>query len=151
MDVRATIVAQPKLLARGKLTDAIFTPPLSVTNPPSAITAGDARLADSLAKSFMQKTMIGASGGLPELQASLLDYTSLFLSNNAQKISNADDAFKTVKGLNDTVKNQFSSVSAVDVQEEMLNLTVFQNAHNAAGQAIKITNQMLDALEQIFA
>jgi preprotein translocase subunit SecA len=56
MDVRSTLVTQPKLLARGQLTDAIFTPPLSVTNPPSAITAGDARLANLLAKSFTQKT-----------------------------------------------------------------------------------------------
>jgi flagellar hook-associated protein 1 FlgK len=151
MDVRSTLVTQPKLLARGQLTDAIFTPPLSVTNPPSAITAGDARLANLLAKSFTQKTTIGASEGLSEIQGTLLDYSALFLSNNAQKISNADDTFKTVKGLNDTVKNQFSSVSSVDVQEEMLNLTVFQNAYNAAGQAIRVTNQMLDALEQIFA
>ena len=151
MDVRSTLVTQPKLLARGQLTDAIFTPPLSVTNPPSAITAGDARLANLLARSFTQKTTIGAAEGLSEIQGTLLDYSALFLSNNAQKISNADDTFKTVKGLNDTVKNQFSSVSSVDVQEEMLNLTVFQNAYNAAGQAIKVTNQMLDALEQIFA
>ncbi|MCA3269912.1 MAG: flagellar hook-associated protein FlgK [Thalassospira sp.] len=147
--VKASLLAAPQTISRGTLNNANVVGPIPVTAPVSAITPGDATTANAMVQSFNNLVTFGSSGSIANVQTTLTGYSALFLSSNASLNATAKEDYTNNKALSSEIENRFSGVSAVDIQEEMAQLTILENAHNASAQVLRITGEMFDALDRI--
>jgi flagellar hook-associated protein 1 FlgK len=100
-------------------------------------------------QSFNNLVTFGSSGSIANVQTTLTGYSALFLSSNASMNATAEEDYINNKALSSEIESRFSGVSAVDIQEEMAQLTILENAHNASAQVLRITGEMFDALDRI--
>ena len=84
---------------------------------------------------FSSSMNIGADGYF-ETMVSNLGITSASVERNLE----------TAETLMSGLQDRRDSVSAVSLDEEMINLTKYQNAYNAASKLLSIANEMLDTL-----
>lgn len=88
----------------------------------------------------------GAAGGLGAQTTTAVGYTGQILSNLAVKVADAADR----QTFNENVSNQLdglaSSVSGVNINEELSNMLVYQNSFQASSRIITVVNQLLEDL-----
>jgi len=72
--------------------------------------------------------------------------TTAALANEADLVSTRKDA---AQSLLTSISNQYYSLSGVNIDEEMLNLEMYQRGYQANAKVITTINQMLDALMSI--
>lgn len=140
--VRSDIAANPALMAMAQLdTSAAAGVP--------ALTAGDNRGATALLALNTANVSFGAAGDLPALTTSLSSYAGYFLSTvslEADRLASLRDDRQTLK---DDIEIRRNSASGVDLDEELSNMIIYQNAYNAAARLITTANEMFDTLLSI--
>ena len=136
---KAAIVSDPTQLALARLdTTAGAGVP--------ALTSGDNRGATELFALASSNVSFDAAGDLPALTTSLSSYAGYFLSSvslEADRLSSLRDDRETLR---DEIQIRRDSVTGVDIDEELANMIVYQNAYNAAARLITTANQMFDTL-----
>jgi flagellar hook-associated protein 1 FlgK len=137
--VRSDISANPGLLALAQVdtTAATGTP---------ALTSGDASGAIALQQVAQNTVSFPAAGGLPAAQSTLSNYVGIVLGTAAQQAAQAQTANTDQKTLQSTVQNQVDSVSGVNLDEEMSNMVVYQNAYTASAQMIAAISKLFNTL-----
>ena len=92
-------------------------------------------------------SLIGAT--LPGGQSTLVQYGDALLAQNAVQAADAksSDDFQTKYVA--TLQQQSASISGVNVDEELANLTVFQNSYQASARVLQASDALLQALLQI--
>ncbi len=141
--VRSDIIANPHFLSRGELTEA------ALTTGQTAITTGGNSVIQRLAGVFASDISFVASGTLPANAIKFSEYATLILAGSANEAARVEDAKKFREAVLDDVKFRAQSVSGVNVDEEMANLAILQNAFAAAARVISITSEMMDILAQL--
>lgn len=141
--VRADIVANPQLLSRGELSDAVL-----VVGAP-AITAGNNTVVLRLADAFTQNVSFTVSGALPAMTTTLTDFGAQILAQNATAAADADREFEFREGVFEDLKFRADSVSGVNIDEEMANLILLQNSFIAAARVISITAELLEVISNL--
>jgi flagellar hook-associated protein 1 FlgK len=147
LDVRQTIKDQPQLLTRGRLNMPTITPPM--TTPVVAIGQGDARNLAAINDMFLAKQSFDGTQKIGPRTLTLSEYASLILDYTARDIASAEQTFKNQSSLVTSLEATRSSVSDVNIDEEMAAMLVLQNAYNTMAQVVRVTNEMFDMLEQI--
>jgi flagellar hook-associated protein 1 FlgK len=147
LEVRPTLIANPQQITRGTLNTVAITPPITV--PIMAVTAGDATNAQALADSLGKNIMFPATRSLNSLSTSLSSYATLFLSASAHTVAEFEDTYRNQLSLQKELEARSSAVSGVDIEQEMANLVLLENAYNAAARVVKVTSDMLDQLETL--
>ena len=145
--VRDSLIANPQHLARGVLNAVAITPP--ITDPVLAITSGDATNAQALADSLGANRNFPATRTLNSISTSLISYATLFLSASARSIAEYGETYTNQLGLQKELEARSSAVSGVDIEQEMANLVLLENAYNAAARVVKVTSDMFEKLENI--
>jgi flagellar hook-associated protein 1 FlgK len=139
VDVKSAIKADPTQMALARLdTGAGAGVP--------ALTSGDNRGATELFALSTSNFTFDAAGDLPSLTTSLSSYAGYFLSSislEADRLSSLRDDRETLR---DEIQIRRDSVTGVDLDEELANMIVYQNAYNAAARLITTANQMFDTL-----
>ena len=137
--VKSAIMADPLQMALAQLdTSAGAGVP--------ALTSGDNRGATALFALNTNTLTFDAAGDLPTLTTSLTSYTGYFLSAvslEADKLASLRDDRETLR---DDIQIRRDSASGVDLDEELSNMIIYQNAYNAAARLITTANQMFDTL-----
>jgi flagellar hook-associated protein 1 FlgK len=137
--VDPTIVSNPNRLAFSQLN-------LSAAPGAPALSPGDATGALALAKSGAVNTQFGPAGALASVNISVSGYAAEFSGQVARDASDAD----TQKQAADAVKNEADArrqaTEGVNLDEELVNLTTYQSAFNAAARLISATKDMFDVL-----
>ncbi|MBL8670900.1 MAG: flagellar hook-associated protein FlgK, partial [Alphaproteobacteria bacterium] len=101
-----------------------------------ATDATNARLFPGLAQAFLDTTAFSAAGNLPALNVTITEYASRILSDNATRASlNADDVSFRDNVVNE-LENRIEGISGVNIDEELSNLILYQNAFTAAARVI---------------
>jgi len=138
--VRASLVSNPNLLTRGDvaMTDVVGD---------IAIGTGDATAAQALADVFSTNYSWPANGNnLPAINATLLGFSNQFISTAASQASSAKNQLEFSNSLLGQLDARLQNDSGVDLDEELANLTVLQNAYGAAARIITVASEMLDQL-----
>ncbi len=137
--VRSDISANPSLLALAQVdtTAAAGTP---------ALTSGDPSGAVALQQVAQNTVNFSAAGGLPAVQSTLSNYIGIVLGSAAQQAAQAKTTNTDQTTLQSTVQNQVDSVSGVNLDEEMSNMVVYQNAYTASAQMIAAVSKLFNTL-----
>jgi flagellar hook-associated protein 1 FlgK len=141
--IRTDIAADPSKLAFSQLdlTQAVGGLP--------ALGTGDGRGALALAQSGDQATLFSAAGGLAAVKVSVSDYAAELSGTIATKSSTADNAAKAAAAVSVQADAQRSSVEGVNLDEELVNLTTYQQSYSACSRLIQASSDMFAVLLQM--
>ncbi len=148
IQVRSDIVSNPGLLVRGALDSTTSTAP--VAGDP-AILLGDASVIQELADMFIEAVEFSAAGDLPLTTLSLAGYASEILSTTAVSASSAAKTASFKLTLFQEVSFRHESISGVNIDEELRNLVLFENAYAATARVIQVVDKLFDTLLRIGA
>jgi flagellar hook-associated protein 1 len=138
IDNAATIQVNPSLVNNPTLLDG------TAAVPTPAIAA-------ALAQSIAQSTPTFApAGNLPApLTLTLSQYAGQILGQNATAASKAHDDLQFQTGVQNQISTQAQSVSSVNMDQELANLTIYENAYTASARVVQTVNSMFNTLMQI--
>jgi flagellar hook-associated protein 1 FlgK len=137
-------------LFKGDSADSI-TLTTEVKNNPSSIAsfkapiAGNSEVANQMVSLQYEKFTFEKSDGT-KIEQGLEDfyrYSSSKVASDAHQATINKDAAEV---LNKTVKDEFKSVSGVDMDEELVNLMMYQTAYQANAKIITTVDRMIDTL-----
>ncbi len=138
--IRDALQQSPDLLARGKLREE----PAGSGN--FHIGASDDATARALAESFNQAVSFGAVGGLPATTDTLAGFGIAITSFNASKAANAEAEFAFQESLHRDLLDKSLSFSGVNIDEEMANMVLYQNAYQASARLVQAADELFAIL-----
>jgi flagellar hook-associated protein 1 FlgK len=110
----------------------------------------DPSISQTLAGNLAQSVTFAPAGGfVGPLTTTLSDYSAQMLGQNANVAAAAtsDSTFQTQ--LQNQMSTQLSSFTGVNLDEEMSNLVIFQNAYGASARVVTTLQSMFQALMQM--
>ena len=137
--MRADIQADPS-----KLALAAWTP---TGKPP--LSAGDGAGADALAQAANTPVGFAAVGGASAVRTTLSNYASAFGASTARAAASAGDAATSATAVKTEADTRRSSTEGVDIDQELVNLTTYQQAYSASARLIQAVKDVYDALLNI--
>lgn len=147
MAVSQQLVQNPGLVSLGKLTQS--PQPANPNQPPNytyQLNPGDSSVIQALSALGGQQLSFAAAGGLGASSTTLNGYAGDILgalATNTQNIQNNRDNQQTI--LNGFT-TQAASVSGVNLDEELANTILYQNAYTASAKIITITSALFNSL-----
>jgi len=146
LDVKRELATSASLLARGQLNNAAIGG-LSVGD--NGVTMGDGTTAIALSGAFDTNLSFPTSGGVAATNMSLTRYAASINSNQAALTANikASQAFN--QQFLENLEFKAGAVSGVNLDEELSQLVILEQAYNAAARVITVTSQMFDELANV--
>jgi flagellar hook-associated protein 1 len=137
-DNAATIEINPSLVNDPSLLDGTAATP-------------DPTIAQMLATNIASATpTFPAAGNFGSSQAiSLSGYAAQILGQSATAAASASDNTSFQTGVQNEISARVQSVSGVNMDEELANLSVYQTAYTASARVLQTVNTLYDALLQI--
>ena len=149
--IEQRLLDQPSLVSSGTL--ARSNQPTDPTKPPVYTYErfkGDNSLAQALAKVGTKSINFDQAGGLPNSTMSLTNYSGQLLAYVSNVTTNAETDYTNKQTLTSGLKSRSDSISGVNLDEELANTIVYQNAYTASARIITVTNQLFDTLLSSF-
>ncbi len=145
--VRSDILANPNLFAAGEL-NATKQPADTSLQPiyTYEVTSGNNVVASRLAALSRTTVSFDAAGSLPSTKKPFTDYASDILGSVASKTSLAESNARNDKFLYEGFQNRADAISGVNIDEELGNTIIFQNAYTASARVITVTKELFDVL-----
>ena len=137
--VRSDIVSNPGNLA-------VATLKLSAGAGQPALASGDASGADALGQAGLASISFDAVPGLSATMSTVSDYASAISSVIANKAAAADTAKTTQAAVAANAASALSSTEGVSIDQELINLTTYQQAYNASARMIQAANDLYTTL-----
>ncbi len=137
--VRPDIDADPMNMALAKLD-------LSAPAGTPVVAIGDGSGAAALARVASATTSFGAAGDLPAMVTSVSQYAANLAGALGQQASAADSADKAAAAVQTEATTRLQSVEGVNLDQELVNLTTYQQAYNASARLIQASQNMINTL-----
>lgn len=115
----------------------------------SSLAVSDARGALALAKAGDSAVAFSTAGGVGAATSSILRYGADFSGSIARKAAAAESRKDATASVKIEVDTQRQSQEGVNLDEELINLTTYQQAFNASARLIQATKDMYDVLVNI--
>ncbi|MBM3598835.1 MAG: hypothetical protein FJX35_11510 [Alphaproteobacteria bacterium] len=146
LSVRDYLAAQPELLATAPASQAA----IEVGIGAQAFAPGDPTTLKHLVAVLEAPVdlTIARNGQSAARRASFVGHAANIVGDLAMSIGDAADKANQAAALNDVLRSRLSGVSGVNIDQEMAELTQYQNAYNAAARLLSVVNDMLHELEQ---
>ena len=138
------IAANPSRLARAQLNNAVG---LAVGD--FGVASGDATTASALAGLFDNNLAFNASGGVGATNTTLARYATTVISIQATLASSTGNELGFNTSFLETLEFRNSSVSGVNIDEELANLVILEQAFNASARVITVAAEMFEELVNI--
>jgi flagellar hook-associated protein 1 FlgK len=138
-EVRPDIVTAPANLSLAKLDD-------TATVGARALASGDTRGADALSRAGMATLNFDAAGKLGATRQSLGDYAAALSGSIARTAAAADSAQTNAEAIAAEAAARRSGVEGVNLDQELISLTTYQQAYNASARLIQAAKDMFDVL-----
>lgn len=145
INVRADIVSVPANIARGKVQ---WDSTIGVSGQ-YYTSAGDGSNMIDTAKRFTQIVDFSAGGGIAASSITFESYSTTILSTNASFANTNELRIEYQSGLTNSIQDKSDSIRGVNIDEEMSQLLLFEQAYVAATRVIAVIQKMLDALENV--
>jgi flagellar hook-associated protein 1 len=138
LQVRQSIVDDPSYLSRGMLRG---------TSPNLTLGVGDNEIAQQLADAFGQSfDYASVANGPSAVSTTFSGYAGVILSFNASQTAAADSTLDYQTFFFEDLQAKFQSEAGVNLDEELANMTIFQNAYNASARLVQAVDEMFDTL-----
>jgi len=136
--VRQSLVDDPSYLSRGMLRG---------TPPALTLGVGDNEIAQQLANAFGENlTYNSVANGPSSTSTTFSGYAGVVLSFNASATAAAEDTLDFQTFFFEDLQAKFLSEAGVNMDEELANMTIFQNAYNASARVVQVVDEMLETL-----
>ena len=140
--VRTDIISDPSRISMGKLST-------TATSGKSGISVGDNSVITSLSGLTQKGISFAAVSGLPAGTFTLEEYSGAILGLNAVQAARAEESAELQGDLLDNLVFRKTSLTGVNIDEELANILVFQNSFAASARVINSAQEMFDALLSI--
>ncbi len=141
--VRADIAADPARLAFGMVAQEDRSTGVGSW---VALGPGDGVGAQGLQAANLERTTFAAAGALPAVTSTLTDYAARIASDAGRRASTAErtrDAAETLRAEADARR---AGVEGVNIDEELVKLTAYQQSFNASARLIQAAQEMSETL-----
>jgi flagellar hook-associated protein 1 FlgK len=142
IQVRGDIIDTPSRLAAGALRQDSATGDYYVS-------AGDNAIAQKLATRFTETLTFPAAGGLAQVATTLTGYGTSILSKTSSEFAGVKDLMSAKEAVVNELRYRATSASGVNVDEELANMMVLQNAYAASARLVTIASEMLEVLNRL--
>ncbi len=142
LSVDPDIAADPNKLATSKLN-------LSVAAGAPAISPGNGQGANALAAAGEKTAAFDAVGNLGALNTTLIQYAAQFSAAIGSRASAAETQRLSSEAISQEVDARRESVEGVNLDEELVRLTTYQQAFNASAQMIQAAKEMFEVLTSV--
>lgn len=139
LDVRADIKISPERISRGSVQ-------WNADKGQYYISEGDNTTALALARKMTGKLEMDSAGGIYSGRYSFNEYSAASIGLAASAMSHSKQSFEYQKTLNESLDFQYSSLSGVNLDEEVSNMINFQQAYSASAKVITVLQEMLETL-----
>jgi flagellar hook-associated protein 1 FlgK len=133
VDNASTITVNPSLVANPTLLD-------------TGTTGQDASISQNLDAQFQNSFSFAAAGTLTPVSTTLGNYAAQIIAQAATASSNAQSNSTYQTQLQSQLSSQLSSVTGVNLDSELSNLVVYQNAYGASARVVTTLQDMYDTL-----
>ena len=140
--IRPDINANPMNMALAKLD-------LAAAPGQPVVAIGDGSGATALSQVANATASFGAAGDMPAMTASVTQYAANLGGDLGQRASAADTANSSASSVQTEAQTRLQSVEGVNLDEELVNLTTFQQAYNASARLVQASKAMIDTLLDI--
>ena len=140
--VNSDFLADPMLLAVGK-------PDLSATLGQRVVEAGDNRGATALAAAKDSVRTFAAAGVMTGQSTTLAVYASRLGGEAGRLSSSAQRAALGAETVLNAANDRRAEVESVSLDDELMKMTVYQNAYAASARVIQAAKEMIDVLMAI--
>ena len=113
------------------------------------MSVADETIAKAMAEAINAPTSFKVSGALPNVSTSFAERASAIVATNASLASTHERNAEAQQSLTESLERQFESERGVNLDEEMANLIVFEQAFSAAARIISTIQRMFEALERV--
>lgn len=142
VQVLPAIVAAPSKMALSKLD----TSSAAIAGTTPALTPGDNRGAVALQAIERTSVSFAAAGHLAATTGTLSEYSANVLSDIANKGAIVEQLESDRKAYTEALSSRITDLSGVNLDEELANMIVYQNAFTASARIIASVQEMFDAL-----
>jgi flagellar hook-associated protein 1 FlgK len=144
LEVRSDIVADEALLSRATLDSGTGASAPAVGDP--GILLGDASGVQALADKFNESLGFPAAGGLAARSETLAGYATEIIATNSIAASQLESDIAFRASVHEQLTFRLQSDSGVNLDEELANMVIYQNAYSAAARVISTTQELFDVL-----
>jgi flagellar hook-associated protein 1 FlgK len=138
-EIRPDIAADPMNMALGQLD-------LSLAAGQPVISVGDGSGAIALSQVANASTKFAAAGDLPAMSTSVSQYAAQLGGDLGQRATTADNANTAAQAIQTEANTRLTSATGVNLDQELVNLTTYQQAYAASAQLINASKTMYNAL-----
>ncbi|MFO1014496.1 MAG: flagellar hook-associated protein FlgK [Caulobacteraceae bacterium] len=138
-NVDSNIMSNPSRLALAQVN-------LSAAPPVAALLLGDGRGGLALAQAGDRATGFAAAGDFSAVSMTVSRYASEFGGLIGRKAASADSSKTSAESVQTEADARRQSVEGVNLDEELVKLTTYQQAFNASARIITATKDMYDTL-----
>ena len=143
LKVRDDLASTPGNISRGILRwDASLG-----TGGEYYVSAGDNKVAGELAATFNNAQSFDGAGGLSQVSETFHQYTSSILALNSSKAANNELDVEIQESLVNSLKNRSDTQKGVNLDEELSQLILYEQAYSAAARVISVIQGMFETLE----
>jgi len=113
------------------------------------LSVGDTSGGQLLADLGTQTIQFNAAGAAGAVSTTLSNYASQFAGSIAQQASNADTANTNAQSISSEASNRLSSSDGVSLDQELVDMTTYQQAYNANARLLQAVSQLYQTLLNI--
>ncbi|MBL6958353.1 MAG: flagellar hook-associated protein FlgK [Rhodospirillales bacterium] len=144
LDVRSDIIDDPSLVSRGA---AQWNASLGASGE-YFTSAGDDTIAKALGDVMTTTNAFDSAGGLASLTTTFYDYSSAIIGRSASLADTNDSNLEYRQNLADSLEYKSNTIRGVNLDEEMAQLILYEQAYAASARVISVIQDILDALER---
>ena len=142
LGIRSDIATNPGLLQ----TSAVS---LGAAAGASVLASGDTSGADAFSTAGQSNQAFDAAGGAAAITTSLSGYAANLSGTIAATASNASDTAASAASVATEAQTRLGSAEGVNVDQELISLTTYQQAYSASARLIQATQDLFTALMNI--
>ena len=140
--VRSDITANPMNMALAQLD-------LAAAPGQPVVALGDGSGATRLAQVANAQTNFAAAGAMSATTTSITQYAAQLGGGIGQMASSADAASKAATAVQTEANTRLQSVEGVNLDEELVKLTTYQQAYSASARLVQASKDMISTLLQM--
>jgi flagellar hook-associated protein 1 FlgK len=125
---------------------ALATLDLSVAAGQPVVAVGDGSGATALSQVAKASTSFAAAGAFGAITTSVTQYAANIGGDIGRKANTAASASAGAKALQTETNTRLQSVEGVNLDEELVNLTTFQQAYSASARLVQASKDMINTL-----
>ncbi|MCH7935480.1 MAG: flagellar hook-associated protein FlgK [Proteobacteria bacterium] len=113
------------------------------------MSVGENSVIDALAEAFSASNQFDTAGGLATVKTTFAEFAGNIVSENARLAETNESDIDRQRSLTESLQFKSDSTRGVNLDEELSDLIVFEQAFVAAARVISVIQRMFDALERV--